>query len=287
MSSFQIDLNGYYTYTSWTIVGDDGYSTFKITVLANGVIYGSGSDKPGPFVLSGALIGDDIRFIKLYTNSTTTWKYIGKRLPGAVGNVYQFAGAWGYVNSDRQDGQWAFSGVATGTTAPKHPTEGQWVGNYFYGSNTTDNTHKMSLVTSLNPAVAYNAAGPFSIVGNGADDVDAFKISGTVSADGQWDVTKTYNTKPYVWKYQGRFDGNSTIAGIWRPTDGSSAGGSFTFYKQAKLDTLIAAKAIPTGGAFGATAPATLDSALKDAAASHNQGIAGSNILALTQGFKS
>ncbi|PPR05879.1 hypothetical protein CVT24_006633 [Panaeolus cyanescens] len=285
MSSFQLDLNGYYTYTSWSSLGDDGYSTFKLTVLANGVIYGSGSDKPGPFVLSGALINDDIRFIKLYTNSSTTWKYIGKRLPGAVGNVYQFAGAWGYVNSDRQDGQWAFTGIATGTTIPKHPTEGQWVGNYFYGSNTADNTHKMSLVTSLDPAVTYNAAGPFSIIGNGADDVGAFKIKGTVTSDGQWEVTKSYDT--HSWKYQGRFDGNSTIAGIWRPTDGSTAGGSFTFYKQAKLDTLIAAKTMPTGGSFGITAPATLDSALKDAAASHNQGIASSNILALSKGFSS
>ncbi|KAF9032780.1 hypothetical protein BJ165DRAFT_1598981 [Panaeolus papilionaceus] len=237
------------------------------------------------FVLSGALIGDDIRFVKLYTNSATAWKYIGKRLPGAVGNVYQFAGAWGSVNSDRQDGQWAFSGVATGTTIPKHPTEGQWVGNYFYGSDTSDNTHKMTLLTSLDPAVNYNSAGPFSIIGNGADDVGTFKIKGKVTSDGEWEVTKSYST--HGWTYQGRFDGNSTIAGIWRPTDGSSAGGSFTFYKQAKLDTLIAAKIMPTGGAYGVSSPATLDSALKDAAASHNQGITGSNILALAQGFKS
>ncbi|KAF9046634.1 hypothetical protein BJ165DRAFT_1473309 [Panaeolus papilionaceus] len=48
MSSFTLDLNGYYTYTSWSSLGDDGYSSFKLTVLANGVIYGSGSDKPGP-----------------------------------------------------------------------------------------------------------------------------------------------------------------------------------------------------------------------------------------------
>ncbi|PPR05880.1 hypothetical protein CVT24_006634 [Panaeolus cyanescens] len=143
----------------------------------------------------------------------------------------------------------------------------------------------MSLVTSLDPAVTYNAAGPFSIIGNGADDVGAFKIKGTVTSDGQWEVTKSYDT--HSWKYQGRFDGNSTIAGIWRPLDGSTAGGSFTFYKQAKLDTLIAAKTMPTGGSFGITAPATLDSALKDAAASHNQGIASSNILALSKGFSS
>ncbi|KAF9032801.1 hypothetical protein BJ165DRAFT_1598998 [Panaeolus papilionaceus] len=122
MNSFQLDLSGYYTYTSSSSSEDDGYSSFKLTALANGVIYGSGSDKPGPFVLSGALIDDDIRFVKLYTNSSTTWKYIGKRLPGDFGNVYQFTGAWGAVNSDRQDGQWVFTGVATGTTVPKHPT---------------------------------------------------------------------------------------------------------------------------------------------------------------------
>jgi hypothetical protein len=285
--SFSLDLNGYYTYTSWSSLGDDGHTSFNMTVQPNGVIYGSGKDHPGPFVLSGVIINDEIRFVKMYTNSSTTWKYIGKRLPGAVGNVYQFAGAWGSVNSDRQDGQFAFSGIANGTPLPKHPVEGQWAGNYFYGSDTSTNQHRMALAVSLNPAVDYNAAGPFYIVGNGADDVGAFSIDGKVGSDGDWDVVKSYDGQNLSWNYQGRFDGSGTIAGIWRDVNNGTAGGPFTFFKEQKLDVGIAMRTMPKGGAFGVSGHSTLESALADASSAHNQGIAASAITALAKGFSS
>ena len=79
-------------------------------------------------MISGVLIGDDLRFIKQYTGQTLNWKYIGKRIP-PLGNVYQFAGGWGAVSSTKQDGQFVFAGVDSGPpepAAPHEPIEGQW-----------------------------------------------------------------------------------------------------------------------------------------------------------------
>ncbi|KAF9032779.1 hypothetical protein BJ165DRAFT_1534943 [Panaeolus papilionaceus] len=33
--SFELDLNGCYTYTSWSSLGDDGHSTFRLDVNPN------------------------------------------------------------------------------------------------------------------------------------------------------------------------------------------------------------------------------------------------------------
>ena len=78
------------------------------------------------FNMSGALIGDDLRFIKQYTTSNNVWKYIGKRV-APKGNVYQFVGTWGYPQQSQADGEFVFSAVdQSSCVAPHEPIEGQW-----------------------------------------------------------------------------------------------------------------------------------------------------------------
>ncbi|KZP23946.1 hypothetical protein FIBSPDRAFT_440514 [Athelia psychrophila] len=60
----QLNFSGYYNYTAWTGLGDNGFSTFTLNLNSDGSAYGSGSDNCGPFTVSGALIGDNLRFIK-------------------------------------------------------------------------------------------------------------------------------------------------------------------------------------------------------------------------------
>lgn len=78
------------------------------------------------FNISGALTGDDLRFIKQYTNSDNTWKYIGKRV-APKGNVYQFVGTWGFPQQSKADGEFVFSAVdQSSCVKPHEPIEGQW-----------------------------------------------------------------------------------------------------------------------------------------------------------------
>ncbi|PPQ67912.1 hypothetical protein CVT24_003175 [Panaeolus cyanescens] len=313
-TGFELDLSGYFTDKPWNKLEDKDYTSFKLMVLPSGVVYGSGDDLDGRFVVTGALIGDDIRLAKSYTEppKSKTLKFIGKRLTVATGNVYQFAGAWGHTNSKHRLGLFVFSGVARGGSIPTHPIEGQWyvnityvptednlsgnygilssrVGSFTHGSDPSAPKHRMAVFASRRQRSRNSNSGSstdtFSVIGIGADDIGTFKITGSTKCDGSWEVIKYYDDSGVFWDYRGKFDGEKTISGVWRHIIGMIRG-TFTLVKQQKLDTLIAMQNMPRRGDFGVTFPATLPGILRLAASHYSQGISVDSILNLTQGFR-
>ncbi|PPR07693.1 hypothetical protein CVT24_003902 [Panaeolus cyanescens] len=272
MTSYNINLNGYHSFTGISHWGDPtGYITMTLTVLSSGVVYGSGSTTHGAFKVSGALIDDEIRFVLNY--SIKRMRYIGKRLAVARGNVFQFAGAWGYCHQETTLGYFAITGTVTsGLSPPTHPLEGQWVGEYANGVDPSATKQRTAVVVSLRPGVTWTPTSALaSIVGIGNDDVGTFKMSGSCKLDGTWEMVKYYDCG-YIWDYKGKLNGSNNIAGFWSHVSGA-IGGAFTLTKQEKLDTLISTQNMPTGGEFGVVVPATLESILQEAANSWNQGI--------------
>ncbi|KAF9045380.1 hypothetical protein BJ165DRAFT_1477091 [Panaeolus papilionaceus] len=119
--TFQVNINGYYTYGSWEMLFDDGQTELQINVdPETGVIYGGGHDNPGRFTVTGILVDNEMRFIKSYRgNTSASWKYVGKRLPSAENDgIMRFAGGWGSPYGSRNDGQFVFAAVIDQTRKP-------------------------------------------------------------------------------------------------------------------------------------------------------------------------
>ncbi|KAF9046635.1 hypothetical protein BJ165DRAFT_1404051 [Panaeolus papilionaceus] len=273
MSSFEIDLSGYHSFTGISDWGDPtGYITMRATVLPSGVVYGAGTTTHGAFKISGALIDNEIRFTLNY--NIKRLKYIGTRLQVVRGNVFQFVGAWGFCHQEQILGYFSMTGLATGLSPPTHPLEGHWVGDLTEGSDASSPKRRQAVVVCLRPGVTWTPTSPLaSIIGAGNDEVGTFKISGSCKLDGSWEVVKYYDSGAF-WDYKGKFDGNNTITGLWSTVSGVTRG-AFTLTKQQKLDTLISQSNIPQSGNYGVTPPATLEPTLQEAANNYNQGIPG------------
>jgi len=287
MSPIKLNFSGYYKYVSWTNLSDNGFSSFTLNLKPDGSVYGSGRDNIGPFNMSGALIGDNLRFIKQYTTSNNTWKYIGKRV-APKGNVYQFVGTWGYPQKNKAEGEFVFSAVdQSSSVEPYEPVEGQWTGNYFYSSNTQ--AHPMNLALTLDTSAHFNPNGPFSIVGLGSDDVGVFDIKGTVGkvnhdgSGGQVSFIKSYSG--LKWKYQGRYDGKGSIGGTWGHVSGGGTSGSFQMRQQTNLTIALAAPILKQVS-HNISCPPTLASAVQ-AASKNNTGVTSSHVLSLLNSFTS
>lgn len=287
--SVKVDLGGFYTYTAYKNIGDDGtMPKFATTIDADGIISGSGRDNPGPFAIAGFLIGDEIRFIKQYTqgNGLVAWKYIGKRLE-PKGDVYQFSGAWG--QGSWQGGQWVLSGVAPPPPQkPTHAIVGHWGGTYAYANNPTQQDGPMSITIDLDDSKPYNPAGPFYLKGTGTDGIGNYDLVGTISADNDLDVEKTYHTSEgsWAWRYQGKFDGTGSINGIWREIrdDFAAAQGSFTLTKQQGLTKQLAQAFMPTAALYSVTPEANVASKISAAAAKNPQ-VPSAALQSLVTGF--
>lgn len=112
----------------------------------------------------------------------------------------------------------------------------------------------MSFTISLDGSVSYVADGPYAIVGTGTDGIGPFTLKGTVTKNGDLDVTKTYNVKgqTWSWRYQGLYDSAGAIGGIWREIndDAASPRGSFQLTQQQALPKVTAQAIIPQGRAL-------------------------------------
>jgi len=244
----QVTLHGYYTYNRYTVIGDDGAMSNVVTEIdSNNILTGKGSDRLGMFSISGFLIGEEIRFIKQYTqgNGLISWKYVGRRL-NPKGDVYQFCGAWG--QNGCQNGQWVLSGVANTQMAAQHPVMGHWEGKYMYDNQPgrQDGPMCMTITMDTKPCMP----GTSSIMGSGSDGVGMFTISGTVTSQGWLDVIKTYNNgnASWSWRYEGWFQSTSCVAGKWRQAGCGPAGsGTFVIMKKPQIPTMMAQACMPQG----------------------------------------
>jgi len=276
-----LHFSGYYKYMAWTNLKDDGFSTFTLTLESDNTVHGTGSDNIGPFNMSGALLGDNLRFVKQYTTSKNTWKYIGTRV-APKGNVYQFVGTWGYPQETKAVGEWVFSAVDQSSS--HQPIEGQWIGNYTSGPQ----RHPMNLTIGIDSSFTFTPNGPYHIIGNGSDNAGPFEIKGTVqkaNPDGSGsrvDFVKSYSK----WRstYEGKYDGKSYLRGIWKDQSGSGAG-TFQLTQITKLSAEIATPILQFA-AYNLPCPPTLDSAIHTAS-KNNSGVTPANTLTLVKSFTS
>ncbi|PPR05878.1 hypothetical protein CVT24_006632 [Panaeolus cyanescens] len=215
------------------------HTSFKMHILPSGIIYGSGSDEHGKFSVSGAMLGDEIQFSKSYEYVALGGYFVGKRIPGPISKICQFSGVWGQAEDEKKERQWVITGVVGDEDqhSLKHPAEGEW-GGHFLDNRFLDKvismpSDNMSPITmSIKAAGVYKLGEPFDFVGNGNDKVGTFSVKGTAKEDGTFEMIKTYTDNGNGWKYQGVYDGDETIGGIWGPIGGGKAGGTFTFTKK-------------------------------------------------------
>ncbi|KAF7981214.1 hypothetical protein HWV62_34553 [Athelia sp. TMB] len=281
-----LNFSGYYKYASGAGFSDKEFSTFTLNLNHDdGSVFGSGSDSVGSFNMSGALIDDDLRFIKQYTTGDNTWKYIGKRIP-PKGNVYQFVGTWGYPQQSEAYGEFVFASVdQSSSVRPHEAIEGQWTGEYVSSGSGSP----MNITISLDPAVQSPPNGPFSIIGQGSDDAGPFDIRGTVgkvNADesgGQADFVKSYAS--WEWKYTGRYDGNGSIRGTWSDGKGGRTTGSFHLEHSSQLTVALASPMVASV-ARNLSCSSTLSSVV-EIASKKNTGVTPAYVLTLVDSFTS
>ncbi|PPQ63905.1 hypothetical protein CVT24_010372 [Panaeolus cyanescens] len=161
------------------------------------------------------------------------------------------------------------------------------VGNYYYGDDTTDQSHKMVCTFGLDPFEPYKVNGPWRIAGNGTDDLGKFTLQGMIHQSGQVDLIKSYSG--WGWKYLGRYDGER-FAGRWedlRPAHLvlNPTSGTYWMTREKIMDLNAANAALPTGRMTFGTLEGEASLALVTVALQHRGPILEESIIDLVFGM--
>lgn len=250
------------------------------------------------FAIAGFLAGDEIRFIKQYTqgNGLVAWKYVASVSSPRM-----------TCTSSLEPGVKARGKADSGCclALPLHPHRSLLMrslvigeslhssgsnlitdihiylfhtyreGTYAHANNPSQQDGPMSITIDTDDSKPYDPAGPFNLKGTGTDGIGNYDLIGTISADNDLDVEKTYYTSggSWSWRYQGKFDGSGSINGIWREIrdDFAAAQGSFHRNKTQTLPRQTAQAFMPSAASYSVVPEPTVSIKISAAASKNPQ----------------
>ncbi|KAF8309557.1 hypothetical protein DL93DRAFT_2085447 [Clavulina sp. PMI_390] len=272
MSTIRIKLAGHYTLDDPETIAD---VILTITTV-DGTVKGAGADKSGPYTITGLLIGDDLRFIKFYTNpeQNLIWKYIGTREPSNSADEFKFIGGWGETTAETALGKWELGGYSKGIgmhlnflfsfAINENVLDLAYrTGNYRYSLDWRVQEGPMYISLSVDNSIA-TTDGSVPLNGVGLDDYGTFSYIGTVTPNNVLNFRKRYTNGKDSGRYDGFFTPTGAWGGIWVGETGEwkGQGGSFLQVCTEEYPEHVLAKLAPLKAALNAddSADGTLSS---------------------------